>query len=63
VVLGEFGWYGGGAPQNHPYLTEEQQAEWISAEIEISRSLTDGWLSWPFADTPSSRDISLFELT
>jgi endo-1,4-beta-mannosidase len=60
VVLGEFGWYGGGAPQKHPHLTEEQQAEWISAEIEASRPLADGWLSWPFADTPSSRDISLF---
>jgi endo-1,4-beta-mannosidase len=60
VVLGEFGWYGGGVPQNHPYLTEKQQAEWISAEIEVSRSLADGWLSWPFADTPSSGDISLF---
>jgi len=60
VVLGEFGWYGGGAPQNHPYLIEAQQAEWVSAEIEVSRPLSDGWLSWPFADTPSSRDISLF---
>ena len=60
VVLGEFGWYGGGAPQKHPYLTEEQQAKWISAEIEVSLSLADGWLSWPFADSPSSTDISLF---
>ncbi len=60
VVLGEFGWYGGGAPQKHPYLTEIQQAEWISAEIEATRSLSDGWLSWPFADSPSSTDISLF---
>ena len=60
VVLGEFGWYGGGAPQNHPHLTEAQQADWIGMEIEVSRKLADGWLSWPFADTPSSRDISLF---
>jgi endo-1,4-beta-mannosidase len=60
VVLGEFGWYGGGAPQQHPYLSEEQQADWIGAEIEASRWLADGWLSWPFADTPSSRDISLY---
>jgi endo-1,4-beta-mannosidase len=60
VVLGEFGWYGDGAPQNHPYLTEAQQADWISAEIEVSRALADGWLSWPFADSPSSTDISLF---
>lgn len=60
VVLAEFGWYGGGAPQHHPYLSEEQQAKWIGAEIEASRALACGWLSWPFADTPSSKDISLF---
>ena len=60
VVLGEFGWYGGGAPQQHPYLSEEQQAQWIGEEIEATRSLADGWLSWPFADTPSSGDISLY---
>ena len=60
VVLGEFGWYGGGAPQKHPYLSEAEQAQWISAEIEVSRRLADGWLSWPFADSPSSTDISLF---
>jgi len=60
VVLGEFGWYGGGAPQNHPFLSEQQQAQWIAAEIEASRGLVDGWLSWPFADSPESRDISLF---
>ena len=60
VVLGEFGWYGGRAPQHHPYLSEQQQARWISKEIEASRSLADGWLSWPFADTPESGDVSLF---
>ena len=60
VVLGEFGWYGGGAPQSHLFLSEQQQADWITAEIEASRPLCDGWLSWPFADTPESRDISLF---
>jgi hypothetical protein len=60
VILGEYGWYGGGAPQNHPYRSEDQQANWLSAEVEASRPLADGWLSWPFADTPTSRDISLF---
>ncbi len=60
VVLGEYGWYGGGAPQNHPHLSEQQQADWLSAEIEASRGLANGWLSWPFADTPTSRDISLY---
>lgn len=60
VVVGEYGWYGGGAPQNHPFLSEQQQADWLSAELEASRGLADGWLSWPFADTPSSTDISLY---
>lgn len=60
VVLAEFGWYGGGAPQQHPFLSEAQQANWIAAEIEASRRLADGWLSWPFADTPESRDVSLY---
>jgi len=60
VILGEFGWYGGGAPQHHPFLSEKQQAQWITAEIEASCGLVDGWLSWPFADSPESRDISLF---
>jgi endo-1,4-beta-mannosidase len=60
VVLGEYGWYGGGAPQKHPYLSEDEQARWLSAEVEASRPLADGWLSWPFADSPESTDISLF---
>jgi len=45
MVLGEYGWYGGGAPQNHPYLSEDEQARWLSAELETSRPLADGWLS------------------
>ncbi len=60
VVLGEYGWYGGGAPQHHSYLSEDEQASWLSAEVEASRPLADGWLSWPFADSPDSTDISLF---
>jgi hypothetical protein len=60
VVLGEYGWYGGGAPQEHPFLSEVQQLGWLSAEIEASRELASGWLSWPFADSPESTDISLF---
>ncbi len=60
VILGEYGWYGGGSPQNHPYLSEDEQSQWLCAEVEASRSLADGWLSWPFADSPDSTDISLF---
>ncbi len=60
VVLGEYGWYGGGAVQNRQFLTEDEQASWLSAEIEASRPLADGWLSWPFADTPDSTDMSIY---
>lgn len=60
VVLGEYGWYGGGAPRGLPSLTEDEQARWIVAEIEASRHVATGWLSWPFADTPDSTDMSKF---
>jgi len=60
VVLGEYGWYGGGAPQGHPHLMEDEQARWITAEVEASRRLAQGWLSWPFADTPGATDMSVY---
>ncbi len=60
VVLQEYGWYGGGAPFNRPHLDEDQQNRWISAEIEASRRLAHGWLSWPFADTPDATDMAIF---
>lgn len=60
VVLGEYGWYGGGAPADHPFLDENQQQRWISAEIEASRRLAHGWLSWPFADTPEATEMAVF---
>jgi Beta-galactosidase len=60
VVLEEYGWYGGGAPAGRPRRTEDQQNRWITAEIEASRRLVHGWLSWPFADTPDATDMSLF---
>ncbi len=60
VVLGEYGWYGGGAPQGRAFLTEDEQERWLTAEVEASRRLADGWLSWPFADTPESTDMSIY---
>lgn len=60
VVLGEYGWYGGGVVQGRQFLTESEQARWLVAEIEASRRLTSGWLSWPFADTPDSTDMSIY---
>jgi hypothetical protein len=60
VVLEEYGWYGDGAPPGKPYLTGEEQARWISAEIEASRRLAHGWLSWPFADAPEADTMACF---
>ena len=60
VVLSEFGWYGGGQPPGRPFLSEDEQSRWLTAEVEASRRMADGWLSWPFADTPDSDDMSRF---
>lgn len=60
VVLEEYGWYGGGAPVGRPRRTQDQQRRWLCAEIEASRRLAQGWLSWPFADSPDSSDMSVF---
>jgi hypothetical protein len=60
LVLEEYGWYGGGAPTGRSFLDEDQQSRWILAEIEASRRLARGWLSWPFADTPESTDMSVY---
>ncbi|MBN1362292.1 MAG: beta-galactosidase [Sedimentisphaerales bacterium] len=60
VVLGEYGWYGGGAPLNRPHLDEDEQGRWIGAEIEASRRLAHGWVSWPFADSPDATDMAIY---
>jgi len=60
VVLEEYGWYGGGTPQGRAFLTEDQQGRWLTAEVEATRRLAHGWLSWPFADTPEATDMSVF---
>lgn len=60
LVLGEFAWYGGGAPDRQPERTLEDQVRWNKALVEQSRGLVAGWLHWAWADTPSSRDITRF---
>jgi hypothetical protein len=63
VVLGEFGWHGGGKPkafQNAPPATEEQQARWCRLVIETTRHRVDGWLNWGFHDQPEATDVSEF---
>jgi hypothetical protein len=60
VILGEYGWYGGGMPKGRPLRTESEQERWLMAEVEASRRLAQGWLSWPFADTPEATDMAVF---
>jgi endo-1,4-beta-mannosidase len=61
VVLEEFGWYGGGEINEHqPFRSHGDQLDWNRALMEETIGLCSGWLNWPFADTPSSTDISKF---
>ena len=65
VVIGEFGWYGGGQPKfdqgKHPAASEEQQANWCSNLVVRTSGMACGWLNWGFYDQPEARDVS--ELT
>lgn len=60
VMLGEFGWYGGGALSfaDHPPATEEQQARWGRLLVETSRPWVSGWLHWGLYDHPEARDVT-----
>jgi len=65
VVMGEFGWYGGGKPTfnrgRQPPATEPQQARWCRQAIETTAPLACGWLNWGLYDHPEARDVT--ELT
>jgi hypothetical protein len=62
VVVAEFGWYGGGKPTfdhgRHPPASEEQQAQWCSRAVQVSRGPATGWLNWGFYDEPEANDVS-----
>jgi hypothetical protein len=62
VVVGEFGWYGGGQPTfdqgKHPAASENQQAEWCRKVIETTSGVACGWLNWGFYDQPEATDVS-----
>lgn len=66
VVLGEFGWYGGGKPtggsRNQPYpaATEAQQAHWCRRVVETTKGIVSGWLNWGLYDCPNGGGISQF---
>jgi sugar phosphate isomerase/epimerase len=62
VIVGEFGWYGGGQPTlnqgKHPFASEEQQARWCRKLVETTKGHAVGWLNWGFYDHPEARDVS-----
>lgn len=62
MVIEEFGWYGGGEVVSWnealPYVEEEVQTKYLQMVVEGTRDLADGWMSWAYADTPSSLDVT-----
>jgi hypothetical protein len=65
VIVGEFGWYGGGrlknSNQEKPEASEEEQADYGTELIETTKGIAAGWLNWGYYDVPEAKDIS--ELT
>lgn len=60
LVVGEFGWHGGGKPDRQIERSAQDQARWCRAAVLQGRGIAAGWLNWAYADTPSSRDITKF---
>jgi beta-galactosidase GanA len=63
VMIGEFGWYGGGDIRANGKVimspqTVEDQAAWCRTLLDVSRGRVCGWLNWAFADTPTSTDLT-----
>jgi sugar phosphate isomerase/epimerase len=59
LVIGEFGWYGGGSlePGGQP-ADEEQQARWCRRLVEVTSPMACGWINWGLHDTPEATDVS-----
>ena len=59
LVIGEFGWYGGGPlDKDGKPATEEQQAQWCRRMVEVSAPMVSGWINWGLYDTPEAKDVS-----
>lgn len=59
IMIGEFGWYGGGPVDSYAAeRTQEDQATWSRAVVESSIGNTTAWATWPAYDSPSATDIS-----
>lgn len=63
VVVGEFGWYGGGSlpirnGQRTRAASEQDQADWCAQLVETTRGVATGWLNWGMYDQPEATDVS-----
>jgi hypothetical protein len=63
IMLGEFGWHGGGpiirnGQVDLPEQSPQQQLEWCREAVAVSRGRVCGWLNWAMADTPESTDLT-----
>jgi hypothetical protein len=59
LVIGEFGWYGGGPlDPGGPPATEDQQARWCRQAVEATSALACGWINWGLYDDPDATDVS-----
>jgi len=62
VLIGEFGWYGGGTfragGRHSRFATEQQQADFVARLIQVTDGLVCGWLNWGMFDHPEARDVS-----
>ena len=59
LVIGEFGWYGGGAlDAGGKPASEGQQAHWCRRVVEVTAPMACGWINWGLYDTPEAKDVS-----
>jgi len=59
LVIGEFGWYGGGPlDKGGTVATQDQQARWCRRMVEVSAPMVSGWINWGLYDTPEAKDVS-----
>ncbi|MCA9735202.1 cellulase family glycosylhydrolase [candidate division KSB1 bacterium] len=62
IVIGEFGWYGGGQVfiKGQPLedATENQQLDYVESIISVGGADIAGWYNWAFYDMPLSKDVT-----
>jgi hypothetical protein len=59
LMIGEFGWYGGGELKGQlPDRPVQHQVDWCKELLDVSRGRVCGWGNWAFADTETSKDLT-----